>query len=536
MNKTQTFSIYLLKRDFNAENTLKEEHSMEKNIETKNDLPEGCTLFVLDNPPKPPWWKEYFGIRKELKQALKAAIVFLLVGKRTFAITFGHARHNLQDISYEYDFGLRVTLNCLDPDKIKSTDVLNPNGAKRQRTQSPIDSDLTFFDFDRDTTILKSLTGKVREEYKEFFKHATGSSNIRITSKTTLSELTGLCQKLLKLYESNEYKEKFPDIQNISPVEDPNIINKLDAELISDFRSKQDTLSLNIPEILDYQEGLWASFKGAGKSKNYEDVSLDYYYTYLEDCKFCLDDIEIEILKRHSLILTDENGNPKGEKHTLYKCLIYDTNLNKSDETYYLCDGKWYLVNKNFTKKLSDYLDPLYEVAGLPDFTHKNEGEYNLCVSKKKNTYLCLDRKNIAPKGQTRVEPCDIFELKDGHGVFHHIKISTRSASLSHLFNQGVNSIQLIRDEDQARRKLKELVIKKPCVNKDMDFATPINNDKLKVSYGIITRKDPEKKSQNLPLFSKISLMRAMRDLKRMGIKSGFYFIKDRTQKSNETK
>src|SRR5690606_34621386 len=127
-------------------------------------LPENATLFVLDSAPREPWWKSYFGVTMPLNQVSKGALIFLPVGDRCFALSFGHVAHNLKDTSYEYDFGLRVTLNSLDPTKLKSTDVLDPGAARRQRTQVPVDSDLTYFDFDRDSAILKSLTGKVKDE------------------------------------------------------------------------------------------------------------------------------------------------------------------------------------------------------------------------------------------------------------------------------------------------------------------------------------------------------------------------------------
>ncbi len=531
MSKTRTFSIYLLKEGYDAENTLKDDHDLEDDI-ASNGLPEGASLYVLDNPATPPWWKSYFGIEKELRQTLKAAVVFLPVGERTFAITFGHVRHNLKDTSYEYDFGLRVTLNCLDPEKLKSTDILNPNGAKRQRTQSPIDSDLTFFDFDRDTTILKSLTGKVREEHKELFKHATGASSIRISSGVTPDGLPELCKTLLELYEDDSYKTTFPDIQNISPVRDPEIIDALNAKLLADFRAKQDSISLSVPEILNYQDGLWAGFSGAGQSEIYDDVFLGRYFTYLEEHGVSLDDIEIEHLKKHCLVLTDEDGKPKGERHNVYKCLIYDTVLDDENETYHLCDGNWYLVDTDFVSKLSEFLDPLCAETDLPDFTHANEGDFNDSVSNDHDAYVCLDKKSIAPAGQTAVEPCDIFELKDGKAILHHIKISTQSASLSHLFNQGTNSIHLIRDEDEARERLKALVEQEADDDAATDFVAPIDADNFMVVFGIITHKDPAGKSLNLPLFSRISLMRAMKDLKRMGIEAEYCFIKDDTQAS----
>lgn len=529
MGQTHTFSIYLLKEGYCDDSALKDGHELENDIGSKA-LPEGASLYVLDNPANSPWWKGYFGIEKDLRQTLKAAVVFLPVGDRTFVITFGHVRHNLRDVSYEYDFGLRVTLNCLDPEKLKSTDILNPNGAKRQRTQSPIDSDLTFFDFDRDTTILKSLTGKVLEKHKEFFKHATGGSSIRISSDIGPNGLPELCKTLLKLYDDDTYKKTFPDIQNISPVRDPEIIDALNAKLISDFRAKQDGISLSVPEILNYQDGLWASFSGAGLSDIYDDVFIGRYFTYLEGHEVSLDDIELEQLKRHCLVLTDEEGNPKGERHSIYKCLIYDTVLDDESETYHLCDGNWYLVDTDFVSKLSAFLDPFCANTEFPDFTHVDEGEFNESVAEDIATCLCLDKKSIAPAGQSAVEPCDIFEVKNGKAILHHIKISTLSASLSHLFNQGTNSIHLIRDDDEARGRLRSLVSEIADDGLVAGFVAPIDADSFKVVFGIITHKKPENKSLNLPLFSRISLMRVMKDLKRMGIDAEYCFINDITE------
>jgi uncharacterized protein (TIGR04141 family) len=161
MSKTRSFSIYLLKEGFDANNALEEEHELDDEV-VADFLPPGASLFVHDRDPHPPWWKDYFGIKKTLSLASKGALIFLPVGKRCFALCFGHVAHNLKDTSYEYDFGLKVTLNCVDPNELKSTDSLEPGVGRRQRTQLPVGSDLTLFDFDRDSSILRRLTGKVR--------------------------------------------------------------------------------------------------------------------------------------------------------------------------------------------------------------------------------------------------------------------------------------------------------------------------------------------------------------------------------------
>jgi len=50
--------------------------------------------------------------------------------------------HHLKDTTYEYDFGLRVTLNSLDPHELKSADMVAPGVARRKRTQVPLSTEL----------------------------------------------------------------------------------------------------------------------------------------------------------------------------------------------------------------------------------------------------------------------------------------------------------------------------------------------------------------------------------------------------------
>lgn len=534
MSKSRSFSIYLLKQGFDATNALKDDHPLENGGNAAH-LPAGAILFVLDSVPREPWWKSYFGVAKPLNQVSKGALIFVPVGNRCFALSFGHVAHNLKDASYEYDFGLRVTLNSLDPTKLKSTDILEPGAARRQRTQVPVDSDLTYFDFDRDSAILKSLTGKVKNEHKELFKHATGASNLRISTAVGPDELAELCGKLRELYESDAFKTTFPDIQNITPVRDPSLVEQLNANLLAAIRIKSDDLYLTIPTIVDYHENVFASFSGAGKSLVYDDVFVNKYYEYLEARGKTLANLTLEDLKQHALRLTDEDGDPY-QRYPIFSCLIFDTTLNGGAETYHLCEGNWYKIESGYIAKLKAYLDPFCADLTLPAYNHDGEGSYNLAVATGDAAILCLDKGNIGPPGQTQVEPCDLYMVTDGCGVFNHIKISTLSAQLSHLFNQGTNAIELLKLDQEAVDRLKAAVSDKVGNGSAVQFLQPIDEKIFHVVFGIITHKDKQFKSDNLPLFSRISLMRNMKALQVMSVRANFGFIEDVSQKSQGKK
>lgn len=535
MVKTRSFSIYLLKDDFNAQNSLKEGTNLESGIEATN-LPADSILHILDNSPQPPWWAGYFGIGKPLNQVSKGALIFLPAGGRWFALSFGHVSHNLKDDSYEYDFGLRVTLNCVDPAKLRSTDILEPSGAKRQRTQLPTAGDLTFFDVDGDSTILKSLTGKVKDEHKGVFKNATGSSNIRISSTVDAAGLVGLCANLLTLYQLDTYKTAFPDIQNISPVRDPSVIYQLNGQLIQAFQAKDDALALSAPDIVDFGDGLWGTFSGARAGKVYDDIFIDRYHEYLADAGINIGTIDVDTLKRHQLVLTNDDGSVVRDRHSIFKSLVFDTTLDDGAESYHLCEGHWYLIDSGYVARLKAYLDPLCKDTTLPDFSHADEAAYNVAAAAAKEGRICLDKKNISPAGQKQVEPCDVYEVVDGRAILHCVKISTLSAQLSHLFNQGTNSVNLMRSEEAALTNMRTLVGAGLLEAEKEALVAPLNNDKFRVTFGIVTHKDKQEKSGNLPLFSRISLMRCMKELKRMGIEAEYCFIPDISPRSDGKK
>ncbi len=532
--KSNKFSIYLLKENYNANNALKKDHKLSNQIEASN-LPKNSTLYLLDNPPTVPWWKSFFGITTELKQISKGALLFIPIGSRCFALSFGHAHHYLHDESYEYDFGLKVTLNCIDPEKLKSTDILAPGSSRRQRIQLPKAQALTYFDFDQNTNILRSLTGKVKNEYAEFLKNVTGSSSLKISLKVSPDELPEICKKLLALYSSENFKSTFPNINNIKTVKDPNIKKQLDKSLLKAVKRKEEKLSLSIPEIIDFHDNIGFSFSSKKNAAIYDDACIENYYEHLGIEKIDLKNIILETIKSQSIYIKTNDQSEIKKYFYIYKCLIFDTTLlHRESKTYHFCDGEWYEIDNNFIQRLNNFLDKSdYNFEhSLPNFTFEykdqtgklSESFYNQAVANASNGgIICLDKKNIAPNGETQVEPCDLYSSHQEYGVLYHLKRSTDSSSLSHLFNQGANSIQLLINEKKAREKFKELLPDdKPELKNHID-----DFNKIKVVYAIITKKDSSKRSENLPLFSKISLMRSLQMLTSMRISAGYCFVKD---------
>lgn len=524
--RTRSFSVYLLKAEYNAETALIDDHSLGSPNRDGEVLP-GSTLFVFDGRPREPWWKLYLGIQQELKQATKAALLFVPAGGRNFAICFGHVAHNLRDESYEYDFGLRLTLNCVDPLKLKNTDILEPGAARRQRTQVSVDSDITFFDFESDAKVLRSLTGAVKSEFSTLIKSVTGSSSLRLSTKTHSRDLTSLCTRLLEIYSRADFKDSFPDVQNVSPVRDPAIVGSLDEELLTALRLKSHDPLLTIPELVEYNDSFWIQFAGEGRSELHHDVHLALYYAYLDAHDFSYDSLDRDSLRRHKLVLLNDDMSTRAS-FAIFKSLIFDARLTGDSAIYHLMEGNWYKFESDYVARVTAALEPHLTTGQMPECADHLEADYNLNATESFSVAVCLDTANLSPRGQTQIEPCDVLFEDNNTAVFSHVKFSTASAQLSHLFNQGANAMLMLRSVDAVMP-----VLTKSIETRASDPAIAerlvglVRDGAVRAHYAIVTHKSPSGGVANLPLFSRLSLSRAMRSFRAMGIKATFEFVPD---------
>jgi uncharacterized protein (TIGR04141 family) len=97
------------------------------------------------------------------------------------------------------------------------------------------------------------------------------------------------------------------------------------------------------------------------------------------------------------------------------------------------------------------------------------------------------------------------------------------------LFNQGINAIALLRTEEEAMKKLESLITARACDSIRERYVKQLKEAKFRVIFSIVTHKDAQKLSDNLPLFSRISLFRTLKSLQSMGVERGYSFIKDQT-------
>ncbi|MDG1154355.1 MAG: TIGR04141 family sporadically distributed protein [Alphaproteobacteria bacterium] len=539
MNKTKKHTIIMLKSGYNHENSLKDNYELKW---IKGDkLTSECNFGLKVKPElKEVWWKEYFGLELEedIKNDLNSGILFLDVPikdeneSRTFVFCFGHIRYVLKDEAIEYNFGLKVALNSLDNNKIRDLNSRDNISNNKQITQGSNLSTIEKLNFDSDSHWLKSISGYTKDEYKEDFKAVTGRDSLSLSLKKEPKELVDICKKFYKRFISEDYKKYYPDIDNVMLIKCPIIIEKLNNQLLVKLKEESEDIYLAVPEIIDYS----VEYFKINRSE-YDDISLS---CYIEAIGKSIDSINIEKLKKDKIRVFDEESCKNS--FSVYKCLFGDVKLennkdeseNNKDEnkTYHLYNGNWYEIETDHIKKMKIQIDKLFEKPHkrLINFNHKNENEYNKYVANKSSNFLCLDCKNISPdKKSTQIEPCDLYNEESEKGVLYHVKIGIGSSKLSHLFNQGINSIVTLKQNDSSIKKMDELI-----KSKYGSIKSKIDENKILIYYVIVTPKDPENKSENLPYFSKLSLYHTLNDMKLYGINMKVCYVIDQKEREKQ--
>lgn len=207
------------------------------------------------------------------------------------------------------------------------------------------------------------------------------------------------------------------------------------------------------------------------------------------------------------------------KSYPLEECFVFDCTYNTMH--YHFCDGSWYCVDERYIQRIEQTIEQGIRQAedyGLPFYQHQNEGEYNMAVPRYDSSYICLDRSSIAPVGQTQIEPCDLLRLNNEGLQLFHIKLGTRSAMLSHLFNQAAVSVDLLLSENESRDKLKQLL-------EGREESSAVDRKNFSIVYGIVTHRNIDDGVKLLPLFSKISLYRVAKSLEIKRIKWSIVFI-----------
>jgi uncharacterized protein (TIGR04141 family) len=531
---TLGLSLRLMRNGITAANALKDDHGLHE-VESRIGR-----LFIGHNPPSPPSWVKFLqqistdGLA-ELRTQSCSAVLLIEAKERYFALSFGQGHHALNEDAIQRSFGLRVVLNSVARNRLRTLDSASLDSTVMQRrAQASRDTDLNAFGIDQNRDILRLASGTPRGT--DFAKALTGKDALQLRAKMSPDEIVERCERALKLFHATDYKIDFGFIDHVIPVQDTVLNAELDAAAFAEIQAlvngNPSDLHLAMPEILAPGTGFEIGYFGIGLRPGaktpYAEISIDNYIEELTKGSF--DQIlDMNTIKTsHQVRIVDEGEGDKSHKRKLYSCFVYELALRAN--TYVLFDGEWYLVEKEFYTEVEQVFTALLRPAFKPVTSAITEQEL-IKELESEADLLSIDRTKVSPKGAAgaNLEPCDflsrarqLIHLKDGHA----------SAPLSHLWNQGLISAEAFMSDETFRKGFRKVTRKREKEFKKTGFVALLPQSLKKpdaavypIVFGVMRHPYKATGSLGLPFFSKVALRAVAERLSRMNFAVELHLI-----------
>jgi uncharacterized protein (TIGR04141 family) len=429
------------------------------------------------------------------------------VAGRVFAVTAGYGFTAINRGKLEMGFGLKATLNEIDPHKIKNVDARKIDTTTRQkRVLLNHNSPLHDFEFDIDEDLLSLIAGEPRDE--ELAKKLSGADSLVFTGDLSFQDIGQKCEALLEAFQKEEYRAQFGFIDHLRVVKDPDLQQVLEALLIAALGERRhDRLLLAYPEIDTWSQIERFKLIYARHTTEVEEVDLASVYEFLDAEGFVGVDPH-----KFSIIGLDHNGNAVTKKHSLYEYAVME--VEREGQRYLLSLRRWFCLAADYVEEVEQAVAAIQEIDDpfyLPPMSKgQREDEYNEAAGE--SEYLiCLDKTvfNGLP-GYSKVEVCDLLS---GQSEFICVKKYNASSTLSHLFAQGYVSATLLFDHPQYR----QFVVQHCPEGWHLAFGED-HLEREGVTYVFAIASDAEGSlAESLPFFSKVNLRNATKDIQRIG-------------------
>jgi len=499
-------TIFLLKeriKDVEAIDT--ESKGQARSVSVELDGKQIGTLHVKQNPEHPPGWAKFFDgavdlKARELRAASVSAILLIRTAGRLFALSFGHGRHMLSGGCYEERFGLRVTLNSINPDELRAVDVTtleaNPFHAKHQAARA---APLGEFGLNLDQDLLRGVTGKPSDE--KLGMQMAGTDSLSVRARVDLRGLRPLLAKYLEKSQETTYRKRFPWVDHVAEIRDSKVCDQLFDLVVKELSEKQPKhVWAAIPDAIDWTLFDHFQFGAGGEKITHDDITLEKLLQALDGAP-----PSFELLKRKRVFCVAKGSSQPANAWTFLHCLTAELQVN--GETSILNAGAWYRISRDYVKQVDDDVKTIASGAlPLTDWGDENEGQYNeRMVRKSKGALALMDKVMVSHQGMASpIEFCDLYS-KDRKLI--HVKRYGQSSVLSHLFAQGlVSATSMLSDQEFRKAANKKL----PDSHKFSDPEQRVAANEYEVCFAIGSADHGQ---LALPFFSRVTLRNTYRAL-----------------------
>lgn len=507
MIKKRQLKIFLLKEEIKTfSDSIREDMDFTE-FPLKKSLGWEGKFLLKKSIPKIPSWVDFVspsleGRLNEIITQTSGALLLIKERNRLFAVTFGYGKSLLRPDCFERNFGLKVVLNTVNPEQIRSIDMQTiEEMTLLTRRQASRVSDFGVFGLNSSQDLLRGVTGIPRDG--EIASRISGAENVTMAKEIDIKEVNHICGYLYDAYNSNTYKERFSFIDYLQLERDPGKIQRLEENLIKDLEEENTTrMHLSPPEPEDWQNIEGFTYSPSSNAQVYLDLEINDLLQEMKQKK----GHSINYLHSKYIGVRYRESDESLMKYSVFSCLVYETELD--GYLYVLSGGDWFQIDKNWSESVRKKVEniPQSDIALPPSYPGEKEEEYNRRVAESNEWALMHDQIiNLSPPND-RIEFCDLMTTDK---KLIHVKRRTESSTLSHLFAQGAVSAELLFRDREFRVKCREKARNigeewKNLIPEDR----PVTSD-YEIIYAIIARSRPDWPKW-LPFFSQLNLSNTM--------------------------
>ena len=520
MAKSNRLTLFLLRPEvINPQDAIRATGLTEHDLNAALGVPGRVYVKTHQNPTGPSWLNYLQPASADplgnILSASSGAVLFLQTSGRWFVFAFGYGRALLDLDLVEPRFGLKVTINLVDADELKSIDTKTYEGAKFQiRRQAAGKTSLDSFGLDIRKDILSAVQGIPPKDFK-LASSLAGRDSLSVSTDQTALQLPGLCNGMLTAFNADKYKERFGWIDQLKPVSDSKTVSDLDTKLIALLNASDlELIDLGMPEVIDPERISGFRYPHTPGTELESELDIAEFV----DASERKGSFTLDYLKNNRIAFYYESDSSASGSWSIYKCLVAQIDEPGNKRSFVLTTGEWFEVANDLVAEVNSYLStslPFCEIPFPELAVSMDEGEYNELAAQALPDTILQDRCLIAvggPYGQ--VEPCDLL-TKDRKII--HVKRKTRSATLSHLYAQAEVSAELLRRDAKFVKAWKSQV-KKANTTFNTVIQDKFSRDLYEVVLVILTPK-PENIPLKLPFFARLQLRQVAERLQDAGYK-----------------
>lgn len=469
----------------------------------------GARVFIIDPdaPTASPSWLPFLDAATTdplpaMAAPLNGAIIFLARRERLWALTFGTGHLFVNEDLAEQRFGLRTVLNLVNAAELRSVGSrVYEDVVVRTLRQVSRRSGRDAFTIDDNRDILRDVTGAPASP-ATWGTEMTGGTAFSLSIPAEPDELPDLLDRIASAHAAETYKLNFGFVDYVSPVSDPDLIGRLDDDMMAAILgAKPSDIYLAPPEPILYEDvGGFRYFRERSEDTHPE-LDLQDYRTVVDPDSLTLRDVRAHTVR----LISASTGAPR-RSWSIYRCIVYETSL--AGRSYLLAEGDWFEVDPSFVARVDREIAAIPRPAVVlpPARRGEQEGAYNERAAREANLAL-LDGTEITVGGGT----LEVADLLSAAGEFVHVKRKTASRTLSHLFAQGRVSAAVLKGDPGSRASTIALLDGLGRPERTV-LEDPYDMRSKTVVFAVIADNADELPAK-LPFFSRVNLWQANRFL-----------------------